>query len=687
MTAIILDKTRIDKIKHALFRSVNVFRCSGCSQEDSVACVSMAFFAKVSGAASIEDAFAQSLWDDVRLELMPYFAYKAMSDVWHLLANSCENITFGYEAGICELYESFIESEEQNQRLTQTVSTELIEHMLDCARIARNERVCNLACSSGRVIRILASRSGCTNIYACEHKLSAFVVARIGLILRGVDPYRIVYGTGLRDAEVIRQRGFDVAIVLPPFGDRINASLIDVDIAKTGIPYSLLKSWQASYLLRALAILREGGRLVAFVREELFSGLLGDDLKSLITAGADIELLLAQPPFVGVLLYRHDHTCEKIGDRKIVARCAAVDRASIYRHLKGVDLFSNSKEAKEVVIPALGSWSPRKLLADDMLRKWSSDALIRFGDVFESRDMFEGGRALRYANCLSINADGASQGSCLERRSSNSVLGEQRVSLSGSFVLTPSFYSLRGGFVDEALGGSVLSSQMQMYMPTESEFDLSVRMEMLCRTLAYRRYLRMRYMSGNWRYDILDYLIPRRILTCPAELVDNYRRFKKELSEYKDRLNHLAAYVSRIMVDALQIRQTGALHNEFWSEIYPTVKITDLIVREARYNRRGILPGIEVDSSRIMPLFMAAYMICDFLPEFVRFTPDSSVRSLSLIFTLKRLSIPLPSLQEQSRVVAMIKDVLHEYEVVLERYRVGRGSKREIDEFERAVFS
>jgi len=559
-----------------------------------------------------------------------------VDDAWAAINGGFELASFEVET-IDEIIRKLEKNSNFPSEHNYALPSYLKDSLLELMEVKPNMAICDLACGTGdMLIAISDNLNGGGGLRGYERDSVNALVASIRLMLRGYGPDVVKWSDPITDRH-IENESFDFIFLNSPLGKR--SKVYEIDLRGLEIEESFDEaSWlETSYTLKALAMLKNGGRMVAVLPTRILTSPEFLHFRNLVLKTSHIDAVVEfrwHYGFGGMRL-REAIVMERL-ERGIMADnrtyiysiySALSDEVVIKSSWKNfLSAYSQwrvrrSSEGENIVrLQDVCTWSPKALLADISLKQQiKSIRLLRLGSLMSPRER------PRFS-------DSVSRLYYINHAKSGIVRSNQKVEFSPALPFVPMITVAETGdllfskenssilvdSVPQSCDGQALRGNSRVYSPKPHEEVYSPEiLAIIFKSPKYLSYVRKRMISDSWHEDILNFLIPLPDKLSQMGLISSYKTKRSYTGSLYSRLYDLSQKVTAYYKATLGIKQRGGIRYNYWSEQFRTLRLSDLVEVRADGSGRDctILRNLRITSNEVTEKYLSGFMICSFLPR------------------------------------------------------------------------
>lgn len=559
-----------------------------------------------------------------------------VDDVWAAINGGFELASFEVET-IDEVIRKLEINSNFPSEHNYALPSYLKDSLLELMDVKPNMAICDPACGIGdMLIEISDNLNEGRMLRGYERDSVNALVANIRLMLRGYGPDVVRWSDPVTDRH-IENESFDLIFLNSPLGKRSKVYEIDLRGLEIEESFDEASLFETSYMLKALAMLKNGGRMVAVLPARIltspkFLHFRNEVLKtSRIDAVAEFRWHYG---FGGMRL--HEVIAIERLERRIMADnrtyiysiCSALSNETVIKSswknfLSAYSQWREKRSSEEenvVRLQDVCTWSPKALLADISLKQQIKNIrLVRLGLLLSPRER------PRFSNSVS-------QLYYVNHAKGGIVRSNQKVAFSpappfmpvitvvesGDLLFSKENSNLLVDSVPQSCDGQALRENSRAYLPKSHEEVYSPEiLAIIFKSPKYLSYVRKRMISDSWYEDILNFLIPLPDKLSQLALISSYKAKKNYTGLLYSRLYDLSEKVTAYYKATLGIKQRGGIRYNYWSEQFRTLRLSDLVEVRADGSGRDctILRNLRIASNEVSEKYLSGFMICSFLPR------------------------------------------------------------------------
>ena len=571
----------------------------------------------------------------------------------------------------------------------------------------KDDEILDIACGDGAIVSniVLSGYSG-YNVHGVELCPTKAVIAKTRVFLNGEHPSLIKCCDGLGGSNSCKGRLVDVIITNPPAGNRYTVSYAHDSLLFPKFDFQDIKYYDTAYVIRALELLKPGGRLAAFLPERALCDKERLGFRQKIMRYADV---LAVVTFSSnalsnncwvyrkcLLVLRRKGSEESVWNTKTCFGIVACSDESNYQGNFGLGDFvrflkadvdeHESGRAFKRRIQNNGIWLPRALVADEEFRfVHNNHSNVSIRDYLNKAccpRAYELDRSLYF---LVHDIDGI-------RRSTDNF----RVKIGGRFIqhynvsaaknLLVTFKSgrLLANVIPQDCDGLVIDRYSQMLSPLGyvsglvPNWQVPLIVELLFLSDRYRQYLKDRFVASVWKDDIVNFLLPPfpfghkwgLLIETFKELKERKACLVREMSACQSYVSEM--YMREVMLAGSDKRKIGIAGG------WPLIKLGDIVHGRSEGslgNAEGVLRGLEIDTKVVDKIYLSAVLMANakqFKIEDEIWRRTSRGYSQCLI---DKVVLPLPEIQAQKKFAFRVENSIAKFNALLKELCVAREDK------------
>ncbi len=565
------------------------------------------------------------------------------------------------------------------------VNADVARAMVDMVMPEPYGKIGNISCGAGQVIAS-AVEAGVPYVSLCgaEQNFSALLIARIRMMLRGLDPAQIYATTALTNDMVFQTGCCDVVFATPSSGGWHKTPPIDVSSLSSNIPYDVLEECPYAYLLRGLSLLKPGGRLAIVLPMGFLVERRLQELRQFILNESDVLAIVTirgrlRASAGCLVILKRKSSAEQSRCKTFLAKSprAILDLASSgrirknpYREIVGRFLADDrtvDQVSRRVVLPENGSWTPNAFEADEWYRQNLTYSLfiqahrdMRIRDVLKLYNRPRDLSGIEFPRYVENTVHGiVERASPPRNRQLDFLIHAGRVLERGMLLVSLQHGRLIANLVTNAFEGMFLSDHDQSYTCTniDDRYSAMVRLtfiSLLLRSNKYAHYIRARIIQNGWQEDFLDYLIPSISF---GEMKRYYDLNEDVAQQTSYLLNEQASCISRVTAayDKFLGWDGGRLSSS------PVMPLEELWVKQPhggsgqRWNG-PILRNISVNNNFLDYRYLEGLLVTKRVAKPVKDVIRSRVPWGYLRQFIGRVLIPVPAMDVQQQIIMATQD-------------------------------
>lgn len=570
----------------------------------------------------------------------------------------------------------------------------------------KDNRILDIACGDGVIVsNVVRNGYPGNKVYGVEFCPVKAVIAKTRIFLIGGDPSLINCCDVLVGSNSCDGRLYDVIITNPPAGNRYKVSYARDSKLFPKFEFQDIKSYETSYVVRSLELLKAGGRLAVFMPERILCDkkLLG--FRQKIIRYADVLAVITFAPGEQsdncgacrkcLLVLRRKGVDKAIGNAKTCFGIVACSGESNKRANFGLSDFMRFLTSDEDANESRGAfrkniqdneiWLPRALVADEK---------FRFGCNISSDNRVCD--FIWYANCvktpeydkslyfLAHDVDGIRKSADnFKVKMGGRFIQQYNVAEANNLLVTFKAGRLLANVIPHDCEGLVIDRYSQMFSPLGyaagrvPDWDVPLIIELLFLSDRYRQYVKDRLVASVWKDDIVNFLLPPFSGAHKWEpLIKDFKELKKRKSWLVREMSDCQAYVSEryrreVMLSDGEKRTNGIMGQ------WPLIKLGEVVRRSVGSvaKTEGILRSLEIDEKVVDKLYLSAVFMANakqFKIEDEIWQRTSRGYSQRLI---DNVVMPLPGMQAQREFVFRVENRIARFDALLKELCALRDDK------------
>ena len=576
------------------------------------------------------------------------------------------------------------------------ISGDVANAMVAMVRLVEGGQICCLSCGDGQsVVSALSLNVPYESLSIAESSISALLIARIRMMLRGLAPTRIHATNAFENFGDFEEGHFDVVLATPHLGSWLKPMPIDILPIGNDISAGVISRCEYAYLLRGLALLKRGGVIAILLSARFLveSRLAG--LRSFVSRVADVLAIVTVPNSVQTQSGRNTMRCLMLLKRKQSNESAAISETFFAKASGGAFLrmpvrrdvpnpfreitrrFLSHENTSDQIsrwrqLPLSRSWTPNAIEADEWYR----------ANLEPSRE-FNNRRDKRIREVLKLSimrrdldeqedprfADNTPLGIVEKKipgrsRRLDFLIPTCRVLEKDVLLVSHKRGRLIANLATYESERMLLSDTDYTYSCVDQFADLyeaKVKMtfiSLLVRSRKYAQYLQRRNIRDGWEDDFLDYMMP----DIPfRKMEEYYRQSEAAAAEIRNILNERASCIMRVSSVYIKWLRERVKGVGSFAQQFSMVPLDHLWINQGKGASASswngpILRNINVDNNLVDKRYMEGLFITDLIANPIRDVLWGNVPWGYIRQFVGKTAIPVPPMDVQREIVFATND-------------------------------